>query len=341
MSRVLTHIPSRLQLQIQSFVRQSRQAGIEKDFIDLLQGKNVDKVSVKKLDNLIKKVLSTSSSSLPTQNREGSWSEFKFDNLTNQNIVEFEITRETREQLKKEAIQEAQKENSGDVQRKAREIYQNKFNSLRNSLITQVAQISTQPTIPPIKVEHVPNKALDEADERIKKASAAEKLEIQNEGLENPFIDDGTKELIRIVQKERAKRVDVPLPKFDYEKMTIPENQEAVQKFKKLNSLAGKFFSLGYSPQAPSLEDNPLYRVIRGRYDKIALYKQQNFNTIQQRLLNIHESNVKFNEEFKNQWDTTPEDYYERYPELEEEYVERSKRSDYASYLLTDKPQDH
>jgi hypothetical protein len=323
-----------LQVQIQSFVRQARQSGIEKDFVNLLHGKKVDQVAVKKLDNLINKILT--SSILQSQKPDGPWSEFKYDNLTNQNIVEYEIPRETREQLKQQALQEAQND-----QKKARDIYCNKFNSLRDSLISQVAQISTQPTIPPIKVPHVPNKDLDEIDERMKKASDAERLDIENEGLVNPFLDNGTKELIRTVQKERAKQVNVPLIKYDYQKMTIPENQEAVENFKRLNTLAGKFFSLGYNPEATSLEDNPLYRVIRGRYNKIALYKQENFHAVQQRLLNIHESNVKFNEEFKNLWDVTEDEYFERFPELAEEYKERVKRSDYASYFLTDKPQEH
>jgi hypothetical protein len=337
MSRVLTHIPSRLQLQIQSFVRQARAAGVEKDFVSLLQGNQVPAPTVKKLDNLIKKVLSASSAQTTTKH-DGAWSEFKFDSLTNQNIVEFEIPRETRQQLKEQALKEAQNDN-----RRAKEIYRNKFNSLRESLVARVAQVSTQPTIPPIKVERVPDKDLDEIDERLRRASAAEKLEIQSEGLENPLIDNGTKDLIRAVHRERSKRVDVALPKYDYEKMTIPENQEAVQKFKQFNTLNTKFFSLATSPEQVPLEQNPLYRVIRGRFDKIALYKQQNFHSIQQRLLNIHESNVRYEEEFKNLWEETTEDYYVRFPELYEEYQERVKRSDYAAYILPpqDKEQQH
>jgi hypothetical protein len=340
MSRVLTQIPSRLQVQIQSFVRQARSQGIEKDFINLLQGKQVPQPSVKKLDNLINKILS---SSVQHQPRQGAWSEFKFDSLTNQNIVEFEIPRETREHLKQQAITEAQSEKGSNAQQRAREIYKNNFNNLRNSLVERVAQVSTQPTIPPVKVPHIPDRDLDEIDERIAHATQAEKLEIQNEGLNDPLIDNGLKELIRQVQRERAKRAsqETPLPKYDYEKMTIPENQEAVQNFKRFNSLITKFFSLGYSPEDVKLLDNPIYRIIRAQYDKMELYKQNNFHLIQQHLMNVHESNVRTETDFKNIWEITAEDFYKRYPELEEEYLDRVKRSDYASYFFSQDKEEH
>jgi hypothetical protein len=140
-----SHLFTRLQSQVNLFVRIARRTGLESDWIALLNGKSVSPQSLSRLDSLLKHLI-VSSPIRPTTFSNECHAETIVDPITKQNIFRFEIPKKVRLAAKEEALQKASKDEA-----KAKQIYKQTIEDIKTDLIKNYASKQVAKRNPPLR----------------------------------------------------------------------------------------------------------------------------------------------------------------------------------------------
>eukprot|EP01101_Sappina_pedata_P006665 TRINITY_DN3380_c0_g1_i1.p2 TRINITY_DN3380_c0_g1~~TRINITY_DN3380_c0_g1_i1.p2 ORF type:complete len:504 (-),score=295.62 TRINITY_DN3380_c0_g1_i1:159-1670(-) len=140
-----TQLFTRLQSQVNLFVRIARRTGLESDWLSLLNGKPVPQQSLARLDSLLKHLI-VSSPVKPTTFSTECFAETSVDPITKQNIFRFEIPTKVRLAAKENAIAQSPKDEA-----KAKQIYKSSIQAIKADLIKNFASKQVEKRNPPLR----------------------------------------------------------------------------------------------------------------------------------------------------------------------------------------------
>jgi len=135
-----------IRTQVYDFITRARSSGLESEWINLINDKQVNQEKLAQLDSLVLNVLRTSPKEISLTRPSISINHHPF---TNNAVIEYEIPKEVRESLKQEALKTVSNED------KAKELYRSNLRSLREQLLRQYAVNNPQNVLPPLKTKPV------------------------------------------------------------------------------------------------------------------------------------------------------------------------------------------
>jgi len=298
----------RIESQVAQFITQARSTGLEKHWISLLRGQNVETTHLQQLDNLLKNVLEKPTPQTLDQNRP--WAESFIDPISKQSVLKWEIPKATRLELKEKALQQATAEKSSDTQSRAKEIYRASFNELRSKLIQLNASKQKGPIYPTLKVGYKNDspyqRYLFDMEQRFKTLGPEERerdflrrqAEYEEKRPDLLYFTPGTVRLFDYLYRKPQPPADQLRKTYDqvYKdfpffvnskklnwKVSDPVARTILDKWKALSFVVLK----AYSPLELNHEEDPLERIAEAGREKAFNHTIANLGTSKRTLRNI------------------------------------------------------